>query len=236
MTTLYLCGAGNSEGVRLALTINRKERRWDHIVILDDDPQKHGRIILDVKVVGSLDLLKRVPPRCGEVVNLVARSAVKRWIVRRKLQAYGVPVASLVHPDVDISGVTLPRDILVYQHAEIGPEVSIGEGSVVFMGAGVGHESRLQDGCVVAPHAIINARVQLGDGVYVGSNATLLPEVKVGAWATIGAGTMAMRDVPAGATLLGVPGIIVCKLPRPPIEELSTERLQEPVALSSAAE
>lgn len=234
MTTLYLCGAGNSEGVRLALTINRKQSRWDRIVLLDDDPQTHGRIILDVKVVGSLDLLKRVPPRSGEVVNLVARSTVKRWIVRRRLQAYGVPFASLIHPDVDISGVTLPRDILVYQHADIGPGVSIGEGSVVFMGAAVGHESQLQDGCVVAPHAIINARVRLGDGVYVGSNATLLPEVKVGAWATIGAGTMAMRDVPAGATLLGVPGIIVCKLSRPPIEEVSTERLQEPVALPSA--
>ena len=193
MTTLYLCGAGNAEGVRLALTINRKESRWDRIVILDDDPQKHGRVILGVTVIGSLDLLKRVNPRSGEVVNFVARSAVKRWIVRRKLQGYGVPFASLVHPDVDISGVTLPRDILIYQHADIGPEVSIGEGSVVFMGAAVGHESQLQNGCVVAPHAIINARVEFGDGVYVGSNATLLPEVKVGAWATIGAGTMVMR-------------------------------------------
>ncbi len=234
MTTLYLCGAGNSEGVRLALTINRKESRWDRIVVLDDDHHKHGRMILDVEVVGSLDVLKHIPPRSGEVVNLVARTTVKRWIVRRRLQAYGVPFASLVHPDVDISDVTLPRDILIYPHAYIGPEVSIGEGSVVFLGAAVGHESQLQNGCIVAPHAVINARVQLGDGVYVGSNATLLPEVKAGAWATIGAGTMAMRDVPAGATLLGVPGIIICKLPRPPIEEVSTERLQEPVALPSA--
>jgi sugar O-acyltransferase (sialic acid O-acetyltransferase NeuD family) len=234
MKTLYLCGAGNSEGVRLALTINRKESRWDHIVILDDDAQKHGRFILDVQVVGSLDLLASVPPRCGEVVNLVARTALKRWSVRRRLLAYGVPFASLIHPEVDISGVTFGRDILIYQHADIGPDVSISEGSVVFMGSAVGHESKLQEGCIVAPHAVINARVELGDGVYVGSNATLLPEVKVGAWATIGAGTMAMRNVPAGATLLGVPGIIVCQLPRSPIEAASTEPLQEPAVLPSA--
>jgi sugar O-acyltransferase (sialic acid O-acetyltransferase NeuD family) len=234
MKTLYLCGAGNSEGVRLALTINRKESRWDHIVILDDDPQKHGRFILGVQVVGSLDLLASVPPGCGEVANLVARTALKRWSVRRRLLAYGVPFASLIHPEVDISGVTFGRDILIYQHADIGPEVSIGEGSVVFMGSAVGHESKLQEGCIVAPHAVINARVELGDGVYVGSNAALLPEVKVGAWATIGAGTMAMRNVPAGATLLGVPGIIVCQLPCSPIEAASTEPLQEPAALPSA--
>jgi sugar O-acyltransferase (sialic acid O-acetyltransferase NeuD family) len=234
MTTLYLCGAGNPEGIRLALTINSKESRWGRIVVLDDDPKKHGCLILGVEVIGPLDLLSRVAPRSGEVANLVARSAPKRWFVRRKLHNYGVPFATLIHPEVETSGATFGRDILVYQHADVGPEVSIGEGSVVFMGATVGHESQLQDGCVVAPHAVINARVELGDGVYVGSNATLLPEVKVGAWATIGAGTMAMRDVPAGATLLGVPGIIVCKLPRPPIEAVAIEPLKEPIGIQQS--
>jgi sugar O-acyltransferase (sialic acid O-acetyltransferase NeuD family) len=234
MKTLYLCGAGNSEGVRLALTINRKENRWAQIVILDDDFKKHGRLILGVEVIGSLDLLASVPPGCGEVANLVARTALKRWSVRRRLLAYGLPFASLIHPDVDISGVTFGPDILIYQNADIGPEVSIGEGSVVFMGTAVGHESKLQEGCIVAPHAVVNARVELGEGAYVGSNATLLPEVKVGAWATIGAGTMAMRNVPAGATLLGVPGIIVCQLPRSPLEAASAEPLREAAALPTA--
>jgi sugar O-acyltransferase (sialic acid O-acetyltransferase NeuD family) len=236
MTTLYLCGAGNAEGVRLALTINGKASRWERIVLLDDDPQKHGRLILGVQVVGSLNVLSRVSPRSAEVANLVARTAVKRWSVRKKLEAYGLPFATLIHPDVEVSGVTFGRDVIVYQHADIGPEVSIREGSVVFMGAAVGHESRLDYGCIIAPHAAVNARVRLGDGVYVGSNAAILPEVQVGPWATIGACTVAMRNVPAGATLLGVPGKIVCKLRQPPFEAIPTEDLMEPVTAQTGAE
>ena len=29
MRTLYLCGAGNLEGVRLALVVNREQARWE---------------------------------------------------------------------------------------------------------------------------------------------------------------------------------------------------------------
>jgi sugar O-acyltransferase (sialic acid O-acetyltransferase NeuD family) len=236
MATLYLCGAGNAEGVRLALTINGKASRWERIVLLDDDPQKHGRLILGVEVVGTLNVLSRVNSRTAEVANLVARTAARRWSLRKKLEAYGLPFATLIHPDVEVSGVTFGRDIIVYQNANIGPEVSIREGSVVFMGAAVGHESRLDYGCIIAPHAVVNARVELGDGVYVGSNAAILPEVKVGPWATIGACTVAMRNVPAGATLLGVPGKIVCKLRQPPIEAIPPEALMEPVSAQTGTE
>ena len=51
MTTLYLCGAGNPEGVRLALNINKAQNRWDQIVILDDDHSKHGQSIVGVGIV-----------------------------------------------------------------------------------------------------------------------------------------------------------------------------------------
>lgn len=236
MTTLYLCGAGNAEGVRLALTINRKEHRWDRIVLLDDDPLKQGRMILGVEVVGTLNLLRHVRPRSTEIANLVARTAVKRWSVRRKLEAYNLPFASLIHPDIDVTGVTFGRDTIIYPHAHLGPEVSLREGSVIFMGADVGHESRLAYGCIIAPHAVVNARVELGDGVYVGTNAAILPEVKVGPWAVIGAGTVAMRNVPAGATLLGVPGKIVCKLRHLPIEETPRPTPTESVGAPMGAE
>jgi len=55
MRKLYLCGAGNSEGVRLAQQINARHPRWDHIVLLDDDPAKLGSERLGVPVVGRID-------------------------------------------------------------------------------------------------------------------------------------------------------------------------------------
>ena len=210
MRTLYLCGAGNSEGVRLALTINRRQPRWDRIALLDDDPRKLGEVRLGVEVAGPLDLL-RCPgaDETVEAANLVARTTAGRRAVRERIVESGAPFAPLVAADVDVEGAALAPDVIVYQHATIGPEVEIGDGACVFMGAVVGHESRVGAGCVIAANAVINARVTLGEGVYVGSCATIVPEVRVGAWATIGAGSLVVQDVPDGATVVGVPAEMV---------------------------
>jgi sugar O-acyltransferase (sialic acid O-acetyltransferase NeuD family) len=211
MTTLYLCGAGNSEGVRLAQTINQKQSRWDRIVLLDDDPSRRGQTILGVEIAGPFALLEQAWDS-DEVANLVARTTVKRWAARCKIEDYGLSFATMINPDVETAGAEFGRDTIVYRNAAIGPLVSMGEGSVVFMGGVVGHGSKLGRGCVVAPNAVINARVRMGDGVYVGSNATILPEVKIGSWVTIGAGTVVTNNVPDGETVMGVPGKTVLTL------------------------
>ncbi|MBI3669745.1 MAG: hypothetical protein HY237_08205 [Acidobacteria bacterium] len=216
MKTLYICGAGNSETIRLAIAINRQEARWDRIVLLDDDSARHGQSLLGVEIVGPFNLLGQVSSDSAEVTSAVARTTAKRWSAHRKLEEYGVPFANLVHPNVDLLGVELGKGVIVYQNATLGPQVYVGDGSVVFMGAAIGHESELGKCCVVAPNGVVNARVRLGDGVYVGTNATILPEVNVGARATIAAGSVAMKDVPPGATVIGVPGKIVFMLNQKP--------------------
>jgi len=205
MPTLYLCGAGNPEGVRLALRINQEQARWDRIILLDDDAAKHGRSILGVEIAGPFAMLEQADAESAEVANLVARTTVRRWWARRKIEGYELPFAPLISPNVDLGGVTFGKDIVIYHYATVGPLVSVGDGSVIFMGAAIGHGCSLGRYCVVAPNAVVNARVQLEDGVYVGTNASILPEVRVGAWATVGAGSVVMRHVPAGATVMGVP-------------------------------
>ena len=210
MNTLYLCGAGNSEGVRLALTINQRTPRWDRVLLLDDDANKVGGRLCGVEIAGPFDALAGADPDTDRVANLVARTTRGRRGAREAIVAHGVPFASLIDGDVNRIGVNITdSDIIVYQHATLGPEVTIAEGSVVFMGAVVGHESTVGRGCVVAANAVINARVVLEEGVYVGSNATILPEITVGAYATIGAGSVVLQDVPPGATVMGVPAQVI---------------------------
>jgi sugar O-acyltransferase (sialic acid O-acetyltransferase NeuD family) len=209
--TLYLCGAGNAEGVRLALTTNRIFGRWDRIVLLDDDASKHGTTILGVEIVGGFGVLEGLRPDDAELVNMVARTTPRRWRVHQKLRGSNLPFASLIHPTVERDGADVGESVVVYQHATLGPLTTLGMDSVVFMGAVVGHGSRLGRGCVLAPNAVINARVEVGEGVYVGTNATVLPEATVGAWATIAAGSSVMIDVPPGATVMGVPAKVIIK-------------------------
>lgn len=205
MRTLYLCGASNPEGVRLALRVDEAEDRWDRLVLLDDDPDRHGTEVLGVPVAGPFALLATADPGADEVVNLVARTTAGRQAARERIAAFGMPFAGLIHPGVDIEGAELAADAIVYRNATIGPHARVGESTVVFMGGVVGHGSTVGHGCVIAPNAVVNARVTIGDRVYVGTNASILPDLWIGADATLGAGSAVMCDVPFGTTVMGVP-------------------------------
>ncbi len=209
MRTLYLCGAGNGEGIRLALQVNRATERWRRIVLLDDDAGKHGSTRVGLSVAGSFDLLRQADPALDEVVNLVTRTTAGRGRARERIAGFGIPFASLVHPGVDLIGAQLADEVSIYEHVTIGPAASVGRSSVALVGAVIGHGSQVGQGCVVAPNAVVNARVVLEDGVYVGSNASILPDLRIGAGATIAANTLVLCDVPAGATALGVPATLM---------------------------
>lgn len=209
MSTLYLCGVGNGEGIRLALQVNRATARWQRILLLDDDAGKHGAERLGLTVVGGFDRLGEADRSADEVVNLVTRTTAGRASAHEKIAAYGIPFASLVHPGVDLLGVRLDDEVTIYANSSIGAEASVGRSSVVLVGAVVGHGARVGCSCVIAPNAVINGRVILEDRVYVGSNASILPDVRIGAGATVAANSLVVSDVPAGATALGVPAAIV---------------------------
>ena len=208
MTTLYLCAAGNPEGVRLALEVNDAVRRWDRIVLLDDDPAKHGHEILDIAVVGPFGALADCQAG-DEAVNLVARSTKGRDGARAKIESFGIPLVSLVHPSVDLRGATIGRAVTIYAGCTISALSTVGDHSVVFTQAVLGHGAALGAGAVLAPGAVVNARVRVGDRAYIGSNASVLPDIEIGEEATVSACSAALGDVPARCTALGVPAEIM---------------------------
>jgi len=209
MNTLYLCGAGNPEGVRLATAVNRVHKRWEHIVLLDDEPGKRGQSILGVEIAGPFSLLECADRASSEVSNLVARTTIGRQLALNRIKAYGLPLAALIDPGIDMTGVEFGQDISVYQNVSFCAMARVGEGSVVFAGAIVGHGCHMGRCCIIAPGAVINARVELDDGVYVGTNASILPDLKVGSWATVGANSAVVQNVPAGSTVMGVPAQVL---------------------------
>lgn len=209
MSTLYLCGVGNAEGIRLALRVNEALSRWQRIVLLDDDAGTHGMHKLGLPVSGAFDLLAQADAQADAVVNLVTRTTPGRERARARIAAFGVPFASLVHPGVDLLGTELDDGVTIYHLASIGAEAQVARSSVVLVGGVVGHGARIGEGCVIAPGAVVNARVQLGPRVYVGANASILPDLHIGEGATIAGNTLVVDHVPAHATVLGVPGTLL---------------------------
>ncbi len=226
MSTLYLCAAGNPDGVRLALEVNDAIGRWDRIVLLDDDPAKRGHEILGVPVVGPFAALADSHPG-DEAVNLVARSTAGRDGARAKIESFGIPLVSLVHPSVNLRGATLGRAVTIYAGCTISALSTVGDHAVVFTQAVLGHGASLGAGAVLAPGAVVNARVRVGDRAYIGSNASVLPDLVVGEEATVSACSAALGDVPAGCIALGVPAEIMGGAQPAPPPDTALARGQE---------
>jgi len=189
------------------MIVNRTEKKWDRLLVLDDDPARHGQEILGTKIAGGiLEMLSKADPTTDNVVNLIARSTSTRLKVRTKILETGIPFVQLVHPGVETLGVTFAgADIIVYENATVCGGATIGEGSVVFMNAVVGHGATVKECAVVGPGAVLNARVVLADRGYVGTNASILPDLTVGVGATVGANSAVVDNVPDNAAAIGVP-------------------------------
>ena len=214
MRRLFLYGADEPAGVRLALNVNEAERRWDQILIVDEG-RGDGGSVLGVPIVGGMEALGQVERSSADVQCLLSGSPLERWRLRARLERYGLPFATLVHPSVDRTGARLEGDVVAHEHATLAPETIIASGSLVQTAAVVGHEARVGPGCVLGAGSVLNARVVLAQGVATGINSVVIPEQEIGAWATIGPGSVVMEPVPAGASVLGVPGRVVGVDPLP---------------------
>lgn len=106
----------------------------------------------------------------------------------------------------------------------IDPQANIGEGLYIghIGGVHINPGATLGKNCDIAHRVTIGTSAMgrkgaptLGDEVYVGTGAALIGKIKVGDGAKIAANTLVITNVPAGATVMGVPGRIIMRPPKP---------------------
>ena len=109
-------------------------------------------------------------------------------------------------------------EMCIDPHATIGPGLYIGHLGGVHINPG----AVLGNNCDVAHRVTIGTSAMgrqgapiLGNDVYVGTGATLLGKIKVGDGAKIAANTLVISNIPAGATVMGVPGRVIMRPPKP---------------------
>jgi sugar O-acyltransferase (sialic acid O-acetyltransferase NeuD family) len=204
------CGGHGRETYGIIRAINEATdggARWRVLGFLDDQPaERNLKLVqrLDLPYLGPTGWLREAPPDTHVVLGLGQPRT--RQLVGRRVDGYGLPAASLVHP-----------------RAEVGPDTVAGEGLVVFAGARVtinvtlgrhvhlnqnctvGHDCVLGDYVSVNPLAAVSGDCTLADGVLIGTTAAVLQGLRIGAGATVGAGACVVRDVPADVVVKGVP-------------------------------
>ncbi|WP_200210536.1 acetyltransferase [Micromonospora coerulea] len=159
---------------------------------------------LDVPFLGGLDALRDLPPDTHLLIG-VGDPRVRRAIATR-LNPYGRPAASVVHPDATVGGDLVHGEgLVVFAGARVTTNVTLGRHMHLNQNATVGHDSRLADYVSVNPLAAVSGDCHLAEGVLVGTTAAVLQGLRVGAGSVVGAGACVVRDVPAGVVVKGVP-------------------------------
>jgi sugar O-acyltransferase (sialic acid O-acetyltransferase NeuD family) len=122
------------------------------------------------------------------------------------LDSRGLTAVTIVHPRAVIGPeTTLGAGTLVLANAHISSSVYIGRHSQVHYNATVGHDAVLADWVTMYPGSNVSGSVALHSGVTVGSNAVVLQGLTVGADSFVGAAAVVTRNVAPGLVMVGSP-------------------------------
>ena len=215
MEKIVIIGAGGyaSEAAWVLEEMNKSgsvDHRWQILGYADNDVTTKGQLVYDYEILGTpLEIAKQYQGDnlwyyCA-IGNNVSRAAIAKDMDRLGWQA-----ATLIHPSV-----VRARKVAIGEGAYIGagsilcPNSTIGRHVIINTRVTVGHDSVLADFSQVCPGAQINGFCKVGQGALIGSNASIFPGKSVGDDAVVGANSQVIRSVKAGATVNGVPALLI---------------------------
>lgn len=205
---LVVVGAGGfgRELLCLIRDLSAESGAWEFVGFLDDfSPDQRLLKALGAVHLGPREAIRTLSSEVAFLVGIGNGEA--RREISAQLMSWGYEPATVVHPS-----------------AFVGPDVALGNGSVVAAGAAVttnvttgcfvhvdrasqvGHDCVLGDFVTLNPAAVVSGGVHLGDGVNLGTNSTVLPRLAVAAGVVVGAGAVVTKDIAReGAVVAGVP-------------------------------
>ncbi len=205
MVKVLILGAGGHAQVVADILLRARDagQPITPIGYLDDDASLHGKVLLDLPVLGHTSALGRIPH--DAIIIAIGNNQIRKRLAD-KLSAAGETFASARHPaaiiapDVRIGpGAMICAGVVVNIGTVIGVHVILNTGSTV------DHHNDLRNYVHVAPGVHTGGEVVIEEGVLVGIGATVAPRTSVGAWAIVGAGAVVTKTVPPGVTVVGVP-------------------------------
>ena len=207
---IYGAGGFGREIACLIKLINEKERKWNVVGFLDDNPEIKGTVNEYGKVLGGIDWINSYNKPLAVAVAVGSSADVQD--ISSKINNLHVDFPNIIAPSVtflDKESVRMGEGNIICSSCLISCNVTIGNFNLMNGFIPVGHDTVIGNYNVIMPSTNISGRVSIGDRNFLGVKSTVLQCVKIGNDVRIGAGSVLMRNTKDGNLYMGNPAVKV---------------------------
>jgi len=184
------------------------EKSGDKIVgFLDDDIDKQEKIVIkNIKVIGKI----------SEIDNIILKNNTYEFIIgignnniRMKIAEkyeHKIKFYTAIHPSANIGlDVSVGEGTVIMPNASINSCARIGKHCVINTGAIVEHDNNIEDYVHISPNATLCGAVNVGKMTHIGAGATVKNNIDITQKCVIGAGAVVVKNIEEQGQYVGVP-------------------------------
>lgn len=193
---IYGCG-----GHARSIVNTVRELGEDVEIVLVDENAQRGEIILDCRVEREYELNEKD----GYIVavgNNRKRAELYK-ILQENNKGRCLSVVS-EHACIGID-VQIEQGTFVAPNAYIGPQASVGADTIINTGSIIEHEVQIGSHTHIAPHTTVCGRARIGNNVFCGAGSVIIDNIEICDDVMIGAGAVVKKNIMEAGTYVGVP-------------------------------
>jgi sugar O-acyltransferase (sialic acid O-acetyltransferase NeuD family) len=174
-----------------------------------DENKKPNSFVNRFRVLGGIDWLRK--RHTQQLVPIAVAIAVgdpfKRYdLVKRLNTIKNIWFPTIIHPSNYIAkSAKIGDGVIIQQHCNISPNISIGEFTHINCFCIVGHDDIIGDFNTLSPSTNIMGNVKTGDKVFFGVNASIDRGISIEGNTKIGGCAFVMNNVPKNTFYVGIP-------------------------------
>ena len=176
---------------------------------LDERPEMKGRVVDDVRVLGTLSDVTNLRGQVSIICAGVGDPTLKRRFAQMTTDAGFTIAHPIIHPAVHVSPRnSVGQGSVICAGVVMTINVTIGCHVIVNYNSTLGHDSSVSDYATISPSVNISGRVTVEDGAYLGVNCSIRENIRIGAWSIVGGGAFVRQNVLPKTMWAGVPAAL----------------------------